>query len=332
MFNSWQNYIVFKTTSLSNEDTPIKGEGGKKIVIDTTYDPKKHTNCKGEVVSVPKHLSDMPISQKHLGIPSYNDRSPFGYKTISDISMEIGVGDTIYFHFNTIIDKNLIKVEGLPPNRTWYFKVRYDQVICSVRDGKITPNSSYILVDPDMETWDDILIPTRSNIMGKDGKPMLRPKDQWIQAKTAPQKKFLLGFVRHVGTPWKGDTCDVVPGDRIIYRRHSDWTNKIEGHDYFAILHKHLVGKFENGEPVPVGTNVFIKPEELPEVTETGVHLVKPDIVQRGEIIHPGKSKLKVGDLVELGEADRQPIEIDGKKFISVDIGYVWGIHLAKTA
>jgi hypothetical protein len=333
MFSAFLNFLVFKTDRLSNDDSKFKGADGKGIVLDTSWDPKIHVRTYGEVVSVPPHLSHVFISQKHRGLPSYESFSPFEYKYISDISPDIQVGDRIYFHFNTLVDKNLIKYQFENGKKVYYFKVRYDQVICAVRDGQIIPTSSYTLIEPDMETWEDIQIPTYSNLVGPDGKKKLKPKDQWLVTKAAPESKYLLGYVRHIGNPLKGTTCDLVTGDRIIYRRQANWTNKIEGKDYFAILQKHIIGKFVDGVPVPVATNVFIIPEEQEAVTLGGIHKVKLDIVQRGSVLHPGSSKLQAGDWVEVGEADRQPIKYEGKNFISVDSSSVWGVHrVAKTA
>lgn len=332
MLSAWANFVVFKTDTLHNEGTPFKGVGDKQIVIDSSFDPQRHVRTYGEVVSVPKHLDRFPISQKHKGLPAYHDSPAFSFKYLSDIAQEIKVGDRIYFHFNTIRPDNLIKTEVEDSKKVYYFKVKYDQILCTVRDGVIIPIGSYTLIEPDMETWEDISVPTYSNIKGKDGKPMLKPKEQWLVKKVAPGAKYLLGFVRHVGTPLKGTECDVQAGDRIIYRRMADWRNIVEGKEYYAILHRHIVGKFVDGQPVPVGTNMFLIPEEIPTITDGGIHKVKLDIVKRGTVMHPGKSGLQALDFVEVGEADRQPIDVNGQKFISVDISSVWGVHVAKTA
>jgi co-chaperonin GroES (HSP10) len=332
MFAALQNFVVFKTYRLSNDDSKFKGVGGQSIMLDTTWDPKKHVNCSGEVVSVPRHLSQIPISQKHRGLPAYDSMSPYTYRYVSDIPMEIKVGDTIYFHFNTIVPNNKVKIDTVDGKKVYYFKVRVDQIICAVRDGKIIPVSSYTLIEPDKESWDDILKPVYSNIKGPDGKYLLKPKEQWIQTKIMPDKRYLLGFVRHVGSPMKGDTCDLVTGDKILYRRYADWTNKIEGQEYFAILQRHIIGRFVDGQLSPIGTNIFIEPEVQEKETEAGVHKVKGEIARRGTVIHKGKSSLNVGDFVEFGDCDRQPIDLDGKHFISMDAANVWGIHLGKSA
>jgi co-chaperonin GroES (HSP10) len=332
MYSAFLNFAVFRTDRLSNDDTKFKGNNGLNLVVDTSWDPKKHVCTSGEVVSIPKHLSNVLISQKHKGLPAYDSYSPYSYRYLSDITLEIQPGDRIYFHFNTIRPQNLIKKEKEGDKTWYYFKVRIDQIICAVRGGVVIPTSTYTLVEPDMETWEDIFVPTYSNIKGPDGKFILKPKDQWLQKKVMPEKKYLLGFVRHVGTPYKGETCDVSVGDRIVYRRSADWTNAIEGKDYFAILQRHIIAKYVDGQLVPVGGNIFIDPEIEADVTEAGLKKVKLDICQRGTVTHPGKSSMKTGDFVEFGESDRNPLDMDGKKFLAMDAGNIWGTWIAKTA
>lgn len=246
MIKAFRNFVVFKTDTLHNTGTVFKGIGGKNLVLgDPNFDPAKHVRIYGEVLSLPIELTDIPITQEYKGLPSYSTQSPYRYKFLSDISQEIKVGDRIYYHFNTIKPHNMINVEGVHPNRTWYIKVRYDQIICAVRDGNIIPIGGYMLVDPDFESWEDIMVPTYSNIQDNDGKPILKPKSQWLVRKSAPGYKYLLGFVRHVGTPLRGDKVEVKVGQKIVYTRNADWLVNIEGKDYFVIKQRHVLGRWE---------------------------------------------------------------------------------------
>lgn len=246
MINGFANFVIFKTDTLFNDKVKYKGIGGRELVIDPSFEPAKHVRIYGEVVSVPIHMSPgIPIAQDYRGIPSYHGQSPYSYKYLADIEPEVKVGDRIYFHFNTVAEKNFVQIDGVHPNRVWYVKVRYDQIICAVRDGVIIPIGGYTLVDPDFETWEDLQVPTYSSIKDKDGKPMLKPKDQWLVRKSTPGYKHLLGFVRHVGSPLRGDKCEVSVGQKIIYRRNADWMVHIEGRDYFVIKQRHIEGRYE---------------------------------------------------------------------------------------
>ena len=324
--NAYANYIVFKTDSLFNDKVQYKGVDGKDLVIDPSFDPAKHVRCYGEVVSLPLHLTKRPVSQEHRGTPAYSEESPFEYKFISDVSRDIEVGDRIYFHFNTICEKNFVKVEGTHPNRTWYYKVSYEQVLCAVRAGKIIPIASYVLCDPDFESWDDILLPVRSDIKGPDGQYLMKPKDQWIQTKTKPEYKYLTAFVRYVGKPFNGDQCEIEVGQKVWYRRNADWMNKVEGRDYFAIRQRHIVGKEVDGEFVPIRNYMLVSPEPEPTETDSGI-VLKAKMSQRGTVVHPGTSGFAAGEKVEFGCSDRTEIEIKKEKYLLIKKGDVFGIH-----
>lgn len=246
MIRSFQNYVVFKTTSLSNEKVKYKG---MELFRDTSYNPKEHTNITGEVVSVPVRMSKtIPISQVSRGLPSYHGESPYVYRWLSDIPQEVNVGDKIYFHYNTVVPQNIIQVEGESPNRTWYIKVRYDQIYCAVRNGEIIMIAGHCLVDPDFQSWEDISLPTYSNLLGDDGKPLLKPKEQWLVTKSAPTYKYLLGYVRHVGSPIRGDKTEVKVGQKIIYSKNADFMINVENRDYFLIHQRFILGRWEESE------------------------------------------------------------------------------------
>lgn len=254
MYQAFTDYIIIKTNRLFNEETKFSGIDGQKILLSVKFDPARHVNISGEVVSVPKMLSRMKLHQNPVGLPSYNSQVSYQWKWLDDIAMEIEVGDKIYFHYNVIMDaireNNYISVEGRHPNRTWYIKVRYDRVFCTVRAGKIIPIQGYSFIRPNFESWEDILKPVPVIVNGKpmtnkDGSQMFKPKDQWIAVKSAPTHKFLEGFVEHIGTPLRGEKRECEVGQKILYTRNADWLQECEGHNYFTVLQRHLIGRFE---------------------------------------------------------------------------------------
>lgn len=254
MIKAFANFIIIKTDVLFNEKTKFKGVGGRDIVFDSSFDPQRHARIYGEVVSLPLHMTRIPIAQEHKGLPSYDGESPYHYRYVSDITPEVKIGDRIYFHFNVIRQHNFVHVDGVHPDRTWYVKARYDQVICAVRDGQIIMIGGHTLIDPDFESWEDISIPIPQMgfdgkpMTNKDGSPIMKPKDQWLVRKAFPTYKYLTGFVKKVGTPLKGDTCQIKEGQKILYRRNADWMVKIEDRDYFVIKQRHIEGRWEEEE------------------------------------------------------------------------------------
>lgn len=320
--NSYQNFIIFKTDAIFNSHVSFKGVGGKELVVDPNFDPARHMRTYGEVVSIPLHLGTHPITQETKGTPP-DPQKPFEYRFMRDIEQDVRISDKIYFHFNVMRTGKPIKTEGTHPNKTFWFPCSYDNVICTVRDKEIIMIGSYVLCYPDMESWEDILVPIYSDIKDAEGNPILKPKDQWLQRKVRPEAKFLKAFVKHVGKPLKGDTCEVEVGQRIWYRRNADWINTVEGVDYFAIRQRHIIGKEVNGKFEPVRDYMLVIPEEEPEQTKSGIY-IKKKLTSRGEVFHPGKSNFEKGLRVMFGYSDRQELELEGKKYLLIKKGDVF--------
>lgn len=246
------NYVIFKTDTIFEDKVKLQN---KTFYFDPGFEPTRHTRIYGEVVQIPLRLRRVPIMQMKKGIPEYHDDPPFEYKYASDIPMDVRVGDRIYFHFNIMmkINQQLVKEEkGENGKPVYYVRVRYESILCAIRNGEIIPVGSYTLIEPDMESLEEILIPIAQ--VGADGKamryadgtPIMKPKDQWLQKKVAPSAKPLRGWVRHVGSPLIGDVCEVKVGQLVYFRPNSDWTVPIEGKDYFLIRQRHLLGRIED--------------------------------------------------------------------------------------
>lgn len=114
----------------------------------------------------------------------------------------------------------------------------------------ITPIGSWTLVEPDQEDWDDISIPIPEMEYGlpkidlKTGKPIMKPKDQWILKKAMPGNQYLKGWVRHCGTPLKGDKKEIFNGVYCMYRPNTDTSIEIEGTTYHRMLQSNIVAIF----------------------------------------------------------------------------------------
>ncbi|MGC3945333.1 MAG: hypothetical protein QM762_12605 [Chryseolinea sp.] len=111
---------------------------------------------------------------------------------------------------------------------------------------KVVMIGSYVFVQPDFETWDDISIPTPETLNGKvlvnpDGTPRMKPKDQWIVTKSMPRERYLRGWVRHAGTPLKGDKPIVREGMYVYFQRHADTKVDFEGVSYFRMRQRHIM-------------------------------------------------------------------------------------------
>lgn len=148
------NDYVFFTISKEYEDE-LKLKNGLVLQVATQADIGRFTRIFGDVIAVPGKLTDEILFQKETGYPepkaSYSGEMveelvKYGHKLtgseyectpyereyfkITDIAMEVEPGDRIYFHYNTIHEENKYM---LADGRKIY-KVRYDQIICVVRN------------------------------------------------------------------------------------------------------------------------------------------------------------------------------------------------------
>jgi hypothetical protein len=113
---------------------------------------------------------------------------------------------------------------------------------------KVTMIGSWVFVEPDTETWDDIAMPTPETLNGKPvldakGKVKLKPKEEWIQIKSAPTNRYLQGWVRFLGKPLKGDDDITYVGAYVIFKPNTDARINFEGKEYFRMLQRNLLGE-----------------------------------------------------------------------------------------
>lgn len=158
---------------------------------------------------------------KHWGRNKYCPTTweDFDKRTMRDVGLKMSVerGDRVYFDYKVTEPENLMEESG----GQQFYKVRADQILCSVRDGNLVAQGGWALVEPSMETWEEIT--TKSGII----------------LKSQPEAKKLLGIVRVIS-----DDYNIRPGDEVLYEVNADWKVKIEGETYYAIEERDILGKF----------------------------------------------------------------------------------------
>ncbi len=268
-------YVLIKVHSLYDNSSGIVGLDGKELQIDTTSayeDRKKRTRISGEVIQLPFYMGNKPMYQIPVGTPSYgairdvegemDEPHPalysiggfFDYKMMSDIAQEVQLGDRIYFPWRILNSPNNMIAHTASKHAkkalTWIFKVGYDSIYCAVRNEKIIMIGGYVLIDPIFETWDEILRPTYYPFKNALGEFEVRPKKEWLQVKVAPSKKDRQGIVAHVGTPLRGERCNLKVGDKVLFKPNLKSLIKIEDKNYIVMRQEHVVCKVhEYGEP-----------------------------------------------------------------------------------
>lgn len=279
MTKSGVNRVLFRIFNRTNDALVVNG---KKVYLDTRFD-NKHLTQSGKVLQVPFRLDSRPLTdpKEFLGQPHYVCRDngkgqphPFysnripKFHQFRDIAPEVKIGDTIFFYYTTLMDPNNnfvssgfkndfgifekyrgVRDDGIIDNyEVW--SVRYDRILCALRENEIIMIGDHVLVEPDMETEDDILHPVYYDPSLTGGKMVLKPKKEWLLVKPNTEPKHRLGWVRKVGTPLKGTETDFKEGDRIVFHKNADYPIEVNGKQYYCMKKNHILATVETDEKV----------------------------------------------------------------------------------
>lgn len=193
---------------LDPENEFIITPSGTKLFVDTTFEPEKHVVRAGVVERIPRQL--------------YFNDAPW------TTDMEIKVGDRVYMYFLAI--QNCLAPERkqyIREGQTVWIFIKYHNIYCVEREGKIIPINGYILVEP----MEDPAWIQQKEKMGKIG---LDAPDLRGLSKT----DVTYGRIAYLGKPnisykddYKRDTeCDVKQGDAIIMKKIRDIPVEYEYH------------------------------------------------------------------------------------------------------
>ena len=171
---------------------------------------------------IPSELIQRMVNQGYTKLPVYWPTAFDDYKIIkiSDLGakMDVNVGDKVYIDYQASDKENFLGMHNGAP----MFRVSVDRIYCSVRRERskvdrrfrniIHMQGGWVLVKPDVESWDEIK--TESGLVKK-------PK---------PEAKSLLGFVQHVRPG-----IDLKAGDHVVYIRNADYVVLVEGTPYYVM-------------------------------------------------------------------------------------------------
>ena len=246
MIEPIQDYFTVSIPSRYNE---AKTKSGIILINlawidDKDMDRNEHKRLNGTVISAPAMFSDtgyravddgMPAYHKFVGHDDIVDKINRGYRnhndksyypstydrydvvTMADIAERVDVraGDMVYFMPQCTEDENMIEKTK---DREVY-QISVSEIICAVRDGKIIMQGEWVLIKPDVETWDDITTPGG------------------IIMKTQPDKRWLQGFVAH------SKHEHLKEGMHIIYLPNADCEVNIEDEKYFVMPAQDVIGE-----------------------------------------------------------------------------------------
>lgn len=125
--------------------------------------------------------------------------------------------------------------------------VRYQRGEDQMYEKVVNMIGSWVFLEVDKETWEEVSLPTPETINGKPvvdhkGKPVLKPKEQWIVTKSSPANRYLVGWVRFVGEPLEGDVCYLKDGDYCYFRPGADTLIRFEGKEYYRMIQRNIFG------------------------------------------------------------------------------------------
>lgn len=217
--------------------------------------------------------------------------------TCDDLEMEVQEGDKIYFHHNTISSQNIVSYlgdkiyklpyhhalcvvrdivnpgyrtaldmdKGIRDNAGWIVWDKKDvhalrgplpetllSVHINLRENKnlyrlLIPIAGTVLIEP---LWEDGVEDLGD---GKKGKMTA----SGIVTELHDKPKHLHGLVKFVCSPIKGESVDLVPGDKIIYIPNADYEVEIEGKKYYVMKYWDILAKLDEEEqleiPSPAG-------------------------------------------------------------------------------
>lgn len=273
------NYVIIKAEKLI-EDTVKKGN--LELYLDGTYEPEENARIYGTVIAPPSRLNGIELYRKYRSSPEAwryvsgfelsadkkmsgrdvfrKDYRPSDYspeEDIVDISVlpiEIEEGDKAYFHFHALNDSIIDTI--VEDGKTFTIHaIRYDQIFCVVRHihqgiflenevetisygvKTIIPIGGHVLIEPYLGEGEEIEVEgkTVKGSIGKFG----------IITDLHDKPVLYTGIVRHVCQPAAGYNVDFKPDDKILYSKHSDFENTIEGKKYYVMKIWDVVAKIE---------------------------------------------------------------------------------------
>lgn len=199
--NCPRDFVLLRVDQKTDDRTPsgLYLYNGKLAFNDSTYNPNDRVRIYGEVVGLPKSLS--------------NDAMDYSSHLLSECDIEVEIGDKAYFYYIAFSDENIINHEG-----KMYLKIRYDSIICVVRNGEIKTIAGHVL-----------LIPAK--------------KTEIFLAYSVEKKRDLTGVVFAAPTPYIGEDIEFSKGDTVHFYQDSEFENEIEGNKYYVMRQEYIIAK-----------------------------------------------------------------------------------------
>tara|TARA_R110000744_G_scaffold7674_2_gene26511 strand:+ start:71 stop:649 length:579 start_codon:yes stop_codon:yes gene_type:complete len=188
-----KDYYLIKVEK-THEDTVIVD--GKELYMDTSYSDMEYARQYGTVLEVPNSLS-------------------FGMK------LDIKKGDKVYCHHFLISEENRLKYH----EEDNVFKIRWDQIYCRVRKGKLKMLHHWNFVEQKKESKESYV--TTSGI--------------YIKPEREDEESY--GYIEYMNKEMK--SYGVEKGDEVIFSENSEYKMEIEGRKLLRMRNLDILAKID---------------------------------------------------------------------------------------
>lgn len=156
---------------------------------------------------------------------------PLGLYECAHIMPEAKVGDTVYFHYNSI-SKDSLAISGYGEDIV--YRIPYSMIFCVVREGCIIPIGSRVFCEPYYDK--DV------KEIEHEGVTMKVREKNGIIIETNASHDLTKAKLAHIGSPNVGAkklACS--SGDIVWYEKDADFPNEIEGKKLFVMKQEDLI-------------------------------------------------------------------------------------------
>lgn len=324
------DFVTVAFDKIEEDEVTMLGPNGEqvKIHVDTKAygavdeqdrEQVQHKRIYGEVAGLPLGLSDFKLGVKDPGLPrparhmshdtisyhklwqpkewsknDYNcgDFRP-QFRRLSDLKLNLRLEDRVYVHYDALEPEFY-----LGPFKTYHmYRVRFDNIICTVQAGDIVMCGGHVLLKPVVVSMEDSK--TESGI--------------YLEAFDKP--KYMEGTVAFIDSE---NIHRLVPGDRVFYEVDSDWENTIEGEKYYTMRERDIMVKVQDKKVIPLDDRIFLDLPEAVEQTSSGI--IIPGAAQKRPLrsivralgVNAAGKELELGDHVYYARGAGMEMEIDG--------------------
>lgn len=258
-----------------------------------TMHPKAHQSFPGDIIQGQVYAYQQQIGRtlQVKELKKFKDRyrsSPWEpeFTRLNNQEILCKAGDKAWFHFLGLSDDSYMGQDG-EHNR--YYRIPYESIYCFERGGRTFMVNGFVLIE---EYWDKKLEEI------KVGNTTIRGKlkgNLVVSISNSPE--YLTGTVVLKGVDFGADSRpEVKEGDLVIYRKKSEFKNKIQGHEVMVMPQWQIIAKQEKGKFVPVGNYVHLQTIKIPEKSIILMDMVRKEVA--GLTMEEIAFKKELSDLV----------------------------------